>query len=453
MKKSVFLILLFLTTTMMMGQIRVTPEGYPLMPNKPAEGTLVDNDTIMVQKADGIVRGISLFDFKALLPGGGTVYTGGTGINIVSAEISVEDSELNPPWANITGIPSDIDDGDDTSPILVTEAEYLALTPTEIANNDYDIIDEDDGSSGPGGSGDMLKSVYDTDDDGTVDNSELLNGFFSSTSATSNAIARRKSNGNIEVNDHPFNASTWDDNNEAPQKDDVRDRFVLIDSDSDGLVDNVEDNAITGSKIAAGAVGNSDIADNAINSAKVDNNTLTSDDLASNSVGTSELADNAVTNAKMTDNSVGTSEIIDGSVTQAKLNSVFYDQDDFTPTLTDNGGGATYSVSGSTSGNYTKIGNKVFISISFATISTSGTPSGTVRIGNLPYSIRSGTGLNLYVNFTGAGVSYYQAIGSASGLDNFGIRYKASLSDTLTTLSSATFTSGNITITGHYFTN
>ncbi|RDY57725.1 hypothetical protein DX873_17660 [Flagellimonas nanhaiensis] len=53
---------------MSIAQIRVTPEGYPLMPNKPSEVTLINTDTILVQKVDGIVRGIEFGDFKALLP-------------------------------------------------------------------------------------------------------------------------------------------------------------------------------------------------------------------------------------------------------------------------------------------------------------------------------------------------------------------------------------------------
>lgn len=60
----------------------------------------------------------------------------------------------------------------------------------------------------PGGSGDMLKSVYDVSEDGFVDG-----------------------------NDVAFNATTWDGDVNAPSMNAIRDQFVVIDNDTDGTVD------------------------------------------------------------------------------------------------------------------------------------------------------------------------------------------------------------------------
>lgn len=62
----------------------------------------------------------------------------------------------------------------------------------------------------------------------------------------------------------------------------------------------------------------------------------------------------------------------------------------FSPVLTDLGGGATYSV-GSISANYIKIDKLVFFTMTLASISTSGTPTGALVIADLPYSAQSGT--------------------------------------------------------------
>lgn len=132
MKNIISITALLLFTCLVTGQIRVTPEGYPLLPKKPSIITLVDNDSIMVQTDDGIVRDISFGDFKSLLPSTGT------------------GSEF----------------------IKVTPAEYLALTPTELAENDYMIVD----SKASVSIDFMYESIYDTDGNGAVDDSEMLGG-------------------------------------------------------------------------------------------------------------------------------------------------------------------------------------------------------------------------------------------------------------------------------------
>lgn len=80
-----------------------------------------------------------------------------------------------------------------------------------------------------------------------------------------------------------------------------------------------------------------------------------------------------------------------GSTTNASLmlpadktkldNLPVYEYDNFTPTFTDSGGGATYT--GTPTASYTRNGNQITIRV-FINIGTTGTPTGEFRIGNLP---------------------------------------------------------------------
>ena len=91
----------------------------------------------------------------------------------------------------------------------------------------------------------------------------------------------------------------------------------------------IQDNAVTADKIAANAVGASELADNAVDTAaiaadavtadKIANDTITAAELAANSVGTSELADDSVTAAKILDGAITANEIQNASITGAKL--------------------------------------------------------------------------------------------------------------------------------------
>ena len=62
--------------------------------------------------------------------------------------------------------------------------------------------------------------------------------------------------------------------------------------------------AITSDKIAANAIGSSEIADNAITAAKIATDAITSDKIAANSIGSSEIADGAITASKYTTNAI-----------------------------------------------------------------------------------------------------------------------------------------------------
>ncbi|WP_421801760.1 hypothetical protein [Flagellimonas sp.] len=113
------------------AQVSLTKEGYSRVKRKPIETTLSDSDSLNVSKSDGIIRGISFADFKNILP-----FSNG--------------SEF----------------------IKVTPSEYLVLTPTELAENDYIIVD----SKASASTDFMYESVYDSDMDNIVDNSERLVG-------------------------------------------------------------------------------------------------------------------------------------------------------------------------------------------------------------------------------------------------------------------------------------
>jgi hypothetical protein len=79
--------------------------------------------------------------------------------------------------------------------------------------------------------------------------------------------------------------------------------------------------------------------------------------------------------------------------------------DSFTPTLTDSGGGATYSISGNAGQIYT-IGDLVIVYISMNVASTSGLPTGHLEFGGIPgsYTIEGIPGGSLRF-FRGSGLS------------------------------------------------
>jgi|GEM_PF-3332652 len=129
MKKIIYLILLISFAGN--AQISTTKEGFVKVKRKPIETSMVDSDSLNISKDDGIIRGIALSDFKGLL----SITSGSTLIK-------------------------------------VTAAEYLALSQTELDNNDYLIVDV----KSAGSNDFMLKSEFDTNDDGTIDDVERLGG-------------------------------------------------------------------------------------------------------------------------------------------------------------------------------------------------------------------------------------------------------------------------------------
>ncbi len=87
--------------------------------------------------------------------------------------------------------------------------------------------------------------------------------------------------------------------------------------------------SVTGTQIAASAVGTSELANDSVTNAKIGvaavgtteiaDNAITTAKLAADSVQTTDIQNSAVTNAKIADNAVNSSKINDGSVTNSKL--------------------------------------------------------------------------------------------------------------------------------------
>ncbi len=65
----------------------------------------------------------------------------------------------------------------------------------------------------------------------------------------------------------------------------------------------------------------------------------------------------------------------------------FYDQGFFFPRFLDGSGGGTYTYSGPKRGSYTRVGNMVTFNIEFGHVYTTGTPTGTLYIENLPFPL------------------------------------------------------------------
>ena len=88
---------------------------------------------------------------------------------------------------------------------------------------------------------------------------------------------------------------------------------------SSGTVWTIDNDAVTAAKIAAGAVGESELATDAVTSAKIAADAVGSSEIASGAVGEAELATDAVTGAKIATGAVGSDELATGSVTSIKI--------------------------------------------------------------------------------------------------------------------------------------
>ena len=126
----------------------------------------------------------------------------------------------------------------------------------------------------------------------------------------------------------------------------------------------------------------------------------------------------------------------------------------FSPTLIDAGGGATYS--STATGRYNKVGDLVTVSVRFLSISTSGTPTGTLRIENLPFGVDNLETVGS-VLISGSDSSFYSYSCQASTLDNITILgQSASDGNNIEAVSSVTFSGGasaSLRATIQYFTN
>ncbi|XRE42208.1 hypothetical protein ACIVBQ_000412 [Tenacibaculum discolor] len=97
----------------------------------------------------------------------------------------------------------------------------------------------------------------------------------------------------------------------------------------------------------------------------------------------------------------------------------FYEEDAFTPTIVDSGGGATYSFS-SSSCNYVRTGNSVTVEIEILGINTTGTPNGSIRFGNLPFNNSRPGPVNVALSGSDLSVTELdRLIGQVVGSGNF----------------------------------
>lgn len=132
-------------------------------------------------------------------------------------------------------------------------------------------------------------------------------------------------------------------------------------------------------------------------------------------------------------------------------NGVVASEGTFTPTITDGGGGATYS-STIITGKYYKIGKKVFIRVNIQGINTTGTPSGQLRIGGLPFTPDDEYSIGVSA-ITNIGTNFGMITARTSSLVNYLLfEHNFSVDDTLFTLSSTTINSGEIQLSGEYLT-
>lgn len=91
---------------------------------------------------------------------------------------------------------------------------------------------------------------------------------------------------------------------------------------ADSLVigtDAIEDEAVTGPKIAAGAVGTGKLADESVDGDKLVAGAVGSDAIGEGAVGSGAIADGAVTAEKLAEDALGDGTIADGSIESAQL--------------------------------------------------------------------------------------------------------------------------------------
>jgi hypothetical protein len=97
------------------------------------------------------------------------------------------------------------------------------------------------------------------------------------------------------------------------------DDTVATDNALQIAADDLADAAVTGAKIADGAIDTAKLADGAVTGAKLSSGAITADVIPNGAVTTDKIADNAVTAAKILDGAVGTAELGANVVTRANI--------------------------------------------------------------------------------------------------------------------------------------
>jgi len=170
------------------------------------------------------------------------------------------------------------------------------------------------GSGGSGG-GDMLKSVYDTNNNGIVDNSENV---------IDNSIS------NAKIQDNAISTNKIQDGAITTLK--IQDNAITTTKLNDYSVNETKlaNNSVSTIKIQSGAITTDKLADDSVNSAKIVNGTITNADISSTAgialsklssypFGTSDIQDSAITETKIQNNAISTVKIQDNAITGTKI--------------------------------------------------------------------------------------------------------------------------------------
>ncbi|UOB16599.1 hypothetical protein [Abyssalbus ytuae] len=149
--------------------------------------------------------------------------------------------------------------------------------------------------------------------------------------------------------------------------------------------------------------------------------------------------------------SLTTNEWVQNEIDNSTL---LYETGTFSGNFADSGGGVTYSSTCDCT--YSRIGNQVTINIRISGVTSSGTPSGQLRLINLPYSAASTSSAYVSTFALGANAPDFYVVSAQISSDNIIFYYKNAFNNVLGSPVMPAFevaSSGTTTITTTYITN